>query len=202
MKHPTKIHLAWLLSFSFLSASCVTVNVNFPESAVQKATDDYVRDLYRAKEKGKTPTDSKELEKKTSLFPFSNPFMSVAQAAEAEGVFKVDSDGALKIQKSLASRVDEVIEQKRQGLLGETNDGELEIHDKTKVKPLLLKKLEKLVADENHDRSALYHEVLKTNNLADARIKNIQKSFARSFQAESPSKTWVQDSDGKWAQKP
>ena len=30
----------------FVGISCVTVNVNFPEGAVQKAADDYVKELY------------------------------------------------------------------------------------------------------------------------------------------------------------
>ncbi|MEK6577825.1 MAG: hypothetical protein AABZ55_01245, partial [Bdellovibrionota bacterium] len=88
-----------------LIGSCVTVNVPivFPESSVQKATDDFVREIYRAKEKGKTPaaTDPASLKKnkdpqKTQFDLF---FMNSAYAIEA--VFKVDSEKAVKIQHSL-----------------------------------------------------------------------------------------------------
>ena len=37
--------LGFLLTFSILG--CVTVHVNFPESAVQRAADDFVRDIYK-----------------------------------------------------------------------------------------------------------------------------------------------------------
>ena len=40
------------IALASLTAACVTVNVNFPESTVQKATDDYVKELYKAKERG------------------------------------------------------------------------------------------------------------------------------------------------------
>ena len=55
---------------------------------------------------------------------------------------------------------------------------------------------------ENADRAALYGEVLTANGLEQERIVVIERSFANSFQAESPSGTWVQDRDGKWARKP
>ena len=182
-----------------LTTSCVTVNVNFPESAVQKATDDYVRDLYRAKEKGKNPVPLPEASGKTSgtlIFDF------IPTAAAAEATIKVDSDKALKIKDKLASRVADVIAQKRAGVLGETNDGMLELKGAEKVKPLLKKKIESLVSAENSDRRELYSEVASSNGISQGRVKDIQKSFARSFQAESPSGTWLQDGDGKWAQKP
>src|SRR3954470_20952661 len=87
-KCPMKlVPIACLLSFSF--AACVTVNVNFPESAVQKATDDYVRDLYRAKEKGKPAAPAA---KKESSFEMPSLINS---AMADDDVFKVSTDKAL-----------------------------------------------------------------------------------------------------------
>jgi uncharacterized protein YdbL (DUF1318 family) len=195
-------------ALSVASTGCVTVNVNFPESAVQRATDDYVRELYRAKGKGGTGTGGAKpadgaapAGAKSSWNGFVWPEL-IASAHAADGVFKVDTDKALEIKTRLGGRVDEVIAQKRAGVLGETNDGLLVVKAPEKLKKLQTARVEKLVADENADRNGLYDEVRKANGLADGRLKDIQKSFARSFQAESPSGTWVQDSDGKWAQKP
>ena len=173
--------------------ACVTVNVNFPESAVQKETDDFVRDLYRAKEKGKaSPAPS-------AFLRFN--LINEAYAGPAEGNFSVNSAKALQIRDKMSGRVEEILNQKRAGVLGETIDGMLTIKGRDKLKPLLAGKVEKLVADENSDRSDLYAEVARANGLDKGRIKDIQRSFARSFQAESPSGTWVQDPDGKWSQK-
>lgn len=189
--------LGMLCSSAFLTTACVTVNVNFPESAVQKATDDYVRELYRTKEKGKAPTaePSKAPSTKSAL-----DFL-IPQAYAAEFAFKVDSPKALKIRDRLAKRVDEVIQHKRAGVLGESTDGLLVLKSPDKLKALFLKKVQKLVEDENADRTELYQEVLSSNSLAKNRLKDIERSFARSFQAESPAGTWVQDADGSWTQK-
>lgn len=51
---------------SFMLSGCVTVNVNFPEGAVQKAADDYVRELYRAKEKSMAESNTEEITSSTS----------------------------------------------------------------------------------------------------------------------------------------
>jgi uncharacterized protein YdbL (DUF1318 family) len=199
MKAPLTTRFACLLSISLLTA-CVTVNVNFPESTVQKATDDYVRDLYRAKEKTQPqapapgPSAGPVAERPWSFFP-------EALADEAPN-FRIGTSRALNIKERLRSRVKDVIAQKSSGVLGETQDGLLVIKDKSKIKPLLQKKIEKLVSDENSDRQALYDEIVSANQLPTARRKDVALSFARSFQAESPSGTWVQSATGAWTRKP
>lgn len=181
--------------------ACVTVNVNFPESAVQKATDDYVRDLYRSKEKKSEPEAAPS--PSASLYKSIHWVSPWNQTAIADDeVFKVDTDKALTIRDKLAGRLADVIQFKRSGVLGESNDGMLVLKDGKKLKPILLKKVEKIVSDENKDREELYNEIVSANGMNKNRVKNVQKSFARSFQAESPSQSWVQDTEGKWAQKP
>lgn len=204
------IRIACLLAFSsvafFNQVACVTVNVNFPESAVQKATDDYVRDLYRAKERGKstspeTPSPAPASDSKSSSLWEHLELIPQVHAAD-DDVFKVNTEKAMKIREKLAGRLNEVLAQKRAGVLGETQDGKLTIQAPSKLKPILKKKVESLVSEENKDRNELYEEILTANGLKSNRMINIQKSFARSFQAESPSGTWVESPDGKWAQKP
>ena len=205
-----------LISLGLVAAqvACVTVNVNFPESAVQKATDDYVRELYRAKEKGNKGTPAPDPSAKPAAWNFS--LLPEAQAAETELEFRLDSDKALKIRDRLSNRLDEVVKYKRDGVIGETNDGLVEVHNPAPLKKAKLLAQAKggkgraedperiangVVDAENKDRRDLYDEVLATNAIAKGRKKDIQKSFARSFQAESPSGTWVQDADGAWSQK-
>jgi uncharacterized protein YdbL (DUF1318 family) len=182
-------------------AACVTVNVNFPESAVQKATDNYVRELYRAKEKGRGTTPAATDAAKPGAQSRLESLALIPDAQAADDI-KVDSAKALGIRQKLSARIDEVLAQKRAGVLGESSDGQLTLQAPDKLKPLLKAKVQKLVADENADRADLYAEVLKANGFAAARTKDIQKSFSRSFQAESPSGTWVQDAGGGWSQKP
>ncbi|OFZ82560.1 MAG: hypothetical protein A2583_14495 [Bdellovibrionales bacterium RIFOXYD1_FULL_53_11] len=201
MKHHaprlTKTLSIFLIVLAALAGSCVTVNVNLPESAVQRATDDYVKDLYRARDKGKADTKAAPAAKPQSYLGI---FMAEAWAVD-DITFTVDTQRALVIREKLRARVDDVLSNKRSGILGETKDGKLVLKKTDPAKKLLMKKLEKLVTDENHDRDELYSEIVKSNKLAPARLKDIQRSFARSFQSESPSGTWIEDQEGVWSQK-
>jgi uncharacterized protein YdbL (DUF1318 family) len=183
--------------------ACVTVNVpiSFPESAVQSASDDYVRDLYRAKEKGSAKPGAQP-SGKPSASPTGWILDLLEGPAFAGDTFSANTDAAAAIKDRMSARVDDVIADKRAGSLGETNDGYLAVHEPKKLKPLLLKKLDKLVADENKDRKELYEHLVSANGLRKEHLKEIQKKFARSFQAESPSGTWVEDENGSWTQKP
>ena len=180
-------------------SSCVTVNVNFPEGAVQKATDDYVRDLYRAKQQ-----DSGSAKDGAFLFPsITLGWVASAQAADTEiKQFSIDSPGAREIQKSQLSRISGIIKYKKMGVLGETADGQLEIKDASKAGgKLQATQVERLVKSENEDRAKLYQEILRSNGMPDTDLKNIEESFSRSFQGESPSGTWLQNGSGSWTQK-
>lgn len=183
--------------------ACVTVNVNFPEGVVQKATDDFVRDLYRAKTTGSDPSRkrpaSSEGGETSSLFRrLGDALFPVAHADEA---FRVSTPGAEAIKARLRGRLADVIKFKKQGLIGETSDGRLVVRPDGESKKLLAPKLKELVDGENRDRAALYDEVMSANQLDGARRVMVERSFANSFQAESPSGTWVQGADGTWARK-
>ena len=179
--------------------SCVTVNVNFPESAVQKASDDYVKDLYREKEQGKS--DSATPTPKPVTQHTNGRSFSLISAAVAGEVFTMNSPKSEEIKGRLKARVSEIIEQKRSGILGETNDGLLTIHEPAKLKAIQAKHIKDLVKDENADRNALYEEIVVSNKLLTTHIDKVKDSFSHSFQAESPSGTWLQGADGAWSQK-
>jgi uncharacterized protein YdbL (DUF1318 family) len=184
--------------------ACVTVNVNFPESAVQKATDDYVRELYRAKSQGReadkpAPTSALESRLGATLAAVGD---ALVPSARAEAGFQVKTGKTAAIQGRMAGRVSEVLKYKRQGVIGETSDGLLTLREAGALKPIERKKVESLVAADNADREELYAEVMAANGVGDDRRASLRASFARSFQAESPSRTWVQDASGQWAQKP
>jgi uncharacterized protein YdbL (DUF1318 family) len=207
-KPPASLHKfksGFIFGALALLVACVTVNVNFPESAVQKASDDYVRDLYRSKEQSKVPSP------KTSATPTGNSALllprelfqwAVPSALADDLQLNMSSPKIAEIKNKMRAAVPEVIEQKKAGLLGETFDGKIVIHSGANIKPLLKKRLEDLVRDDNTSRESLYAEVVRSNHLPSENLISVKKTFARSFQAESPSGTWVQNADGSWTQKP
>lgn len=211
-----------LLSSSLLLGAltaCLTLNVNvhFPESAVQQATDNFVHDLYLQKGKGKpakkegeSPTDLESNNKNAPSSTHSLPqkhsllesfFISSAWAAEGTLQFQINSPKAQKIKERLTANLSEVLAQKKAGVLGESNDGKLVLKNSQNLKGLLLKKVEKAVSDENVAREDLYEEVLTSNRLPKNNLIDVKKSFAKSFQNESPAGTWIQDPQGNWTQK-
>ncbi len=176
-----------------LALACVTVNVNFPESAVQKATDDYVKDLYRAKEKGKTPTTAPQ-----SLLDLLIP------SAQAEEInFRIETEKTKAIKVRQGDRLSELVKLAT-GQWGENSEGFLETRfaDDFKKKEILVKKVESLIAAENADRKALYDEVYNANEFkTETHKKLIQQKFANSFREAAPAGVWVQGDDKNWKKK-
>ena len=195
-----QIAISLLGAAAIVLPACVTVNVNFPEGAVQKATDDFVKDLYRSREKNEK--DSAEKTDKTSKVDSSPLYFELIASASAEETFVVKTPATSVIKDRMSGRIEEVKTHKRAGALGETSDGMLEVHDPSKVNKLQMPRVQALVSAENADRKSLYAEVLKANGMKSDRMKDLQARFARSFQAEAPSGTWVQEGDGKWSKKP
>lgn len=179
-----------------LVAACVTVNVNFPESAVQKAADDYVKELYRAKEKQKQPSPEstgKPQASRLSLFP-------EAYAAELDSSdIRFDSPKLRAIQGKQAAIVDELKKQKRAGFIGETNEATLALRDGDKLPPPIRAKIEKLIQQENGYRQDQYSAIQSEKNF---QIQDVKRTFMRAYQSESPSGTWVQNANGAWERKP
>jgi uncharacterized protein YdbL (DUF1318 family) len=183
-----------LVTAALIYTSCVTVNVNIPDSAVQQATDDYVKELYDAKEKSK-PAAPAPARSPQSMLDFV-----IAPAFADDRPVKTDSPKALDIRTRMKERLDEVHADKMAGILGETNTGKLIV--KGKAKSGQEKSLKKLMDDENSDRAELYHEVIEHNGMNKGNLETIERNFAHSFQKHSPTGTWVQDDDGAWTQKP
>jgi uncharacterized protein YdbL (DUF1318 family) len=199
MKKIKRIALPLLFSLPLTLLSCVTINVNIPEGAVQQASDDYVKDLYEAKERDKKPAPNPSASPRTksqNILPFD-----IESAAFAdEPTVKTDSDKAQEIKARMKARLDDVTAQKDAGVFGEGNDGKLAL----KGKPAAAneKKIKKLLADENSDRDDLYHEIIRHNGMDKAGLTTIEKNFAHAFQKHSPTGSWMQDDDGTWFKKP
>lgn len=193
--------LAPLALLAQLTTACFTLNVNvaLPEAAVQRATDDYVRELYKAKEKGKASEATPAPSPSVSLLHVS--FVAEAFANE-ELKMKLDSSKSQRIFARLRSRVGDIIAAKKSGVLGENNQGRLVLRGAEKLKPADKGRLQSLVSDENSDRADLYEEAVKSNHLEKSKITEVEQSFTRSFQTASPSGTWIQGMDGQWIQKP
>lgn len=192
---------------SLLVSSCITVNVNFPEAAVQQAADSYVEQLYRLREESRRQELEKNqggTERGSSIQSTEPSFLQalshfILPVAHASAEFKVMSPEIREIQLREVSRLDRVDDFKKQGFIGENNRGLLEIRGE--LMPLQRRAIEKLVNEENADRELLFAEVLKLNGMGSPQLPLVRGKFMSSFQSKSRPGTWIQDSNGNWSRK-
>lgn len=99
---------------------------------------------------------------------------------------------------------DDVLEMKKDGVIGENNQGFLEIVDEDVLEGDSEKTefVSTLVSEENKDRTVIIDRVIELNeNLKDAVRENILAIFAEMNQKNSPVGTWIQNQVGKWVLK-
>ena len=208
---PQKVFRNACLIFSFVG--CVTVNVNFPEAAVQQATDDYVRELYQKKSKAGPDKGTP-----TSVAPSSGGVSVWVKTAFADTAvtFKTKTPGAIQIQERQSARISKVDEFKKANLICETGNGKLVVAPPEYLKTLgsLQQKqvearlnsnrgdVSRLIVEENSDREALYDEIVKANGGGGGLKGLVVEKFTKSFQSLSPSGSCVQLPDSSWTQKP
>lgn len=180
--------------------SCVTVNVNFPESAVERAANDFVNDLYKKAGK-KAPNETtaatkdadaiknKKKKKKNSesAKPANEPttfrFELITSAYAQE--LNTRTSTANKIQSEMATRLGEINKLKTSGAICEKVDGFLRLKDASKASNPAA--ANQLIQQENDARRRLFDEIKSAN-------PNVQKEmvvnkFSAAFRRAVPNST-------------
>ncbi len=99
---------------------------------------------------------------------------------------------------------DDIQEFKREGWVGEKNDGILIIRESlVKELPLDQRRLiEEIVQEENTDRQIIVERLIQLNDaLKQVLPSEIARVLAKIYQEDSPPKTWIETPEGKWIQK-
>ncbi len=187
---------AALLSTLLGAAACITVNVYFPEGAVQRAADDFVKDLYEKTPKQQGPAGATKPSPGASLM--EHLLLPYAHAADE---ITTNTPTAQAIKARMAARVGDLSAFKTKGVIGETNDGNVIVKDAAGLALKDRAAVEKLITAENQDRATLYDEVQRTNQLNDRGQTKIRHTFSKAFQEHSPAGTWVQGESGGWNRK-
>lgn len=172
---------------------CITVNVNFPESAVQRAADDFVDDLYGSPEEEKKPS------KRPSTSWWSGELFASALAADINAPGrepKFRTPNTKKYIDQLKARRKELNKLKEAGVVGETIDGDLAIKDSKNTTP----EIKKFVDEENRIREKLFETVAEDNQMGRSGIKSIRGKMSKALQRRSPKGTWIEDENG-WSKK-
>jgi uncharacterized protein YdbL (DUF1318 family) len=96
---------------------------------------------------------------------------------------------------------DDVEEFKRNGWIGETNEGWLEVRESADLPRNAERRkfLDDIAREENDDRRVILERVVELNDaLKRAVPKDVSAVFAKMYQENSPKGTWIQQPDGTW----
>jgi uncharacterized protein YdbL (DUF1318 family) len=177
----------------FFIVACVTVNVYFPAAEVQKAADKIVDDI-RAKDK-EAPAE------KTVPPSSSLDYIFGVKPAYAEVNIDVSTPAIRGIKDSIKTRFAQMKTFYDKGAIGESNKGFIEARNTAGLNLQERSLANKLIDQENKDRSALYSEIATANKLGPESASQIKKIFANSWREKSQSGWWVQDDNGNWTKK-
>ena len=176
-------------------AACVTINVYFPEAAAERAADRFIQDVLgedgRSEQAPPPPP--------ATGFQLSDLFMGRAYAASPN--IDIDTPQVQELKQRMAARHREHLAAWYDaGAIGLSNDGLVEIRDRSAIGLADRRNLERVVSEENADRRAVYREIAVANGRPEWEDE-IRQTFARQWIANARSGWIYQRSDGSWTQK-
>lgn len=189
-------HLA--LSFMMLFAACVTVNIYFPAAAIQKAADEIVEDVRGTKDQ-KQPEEKKN-DKQSSLLDSIKKIIGPSEAY-AQINIEVSTPAIRSLKQAMKDNYPQLKNFYDKGAVGENNMGLLELRDTGSLNLKEKADLNRVMAQENNNRNALYSEIMRANKLAADSLPKIQKIFANSWRDKSQPGWWIQNDQGAWQKK-
>lgn len=201
---------AVLLGVSLVLVACVTINIYFPAAAAEKAAESIVRDVLGTDgEGGNAPPAESAPEQPSSSLPqpnnrtpmavrFLELLVGSAQAAEAN--IDISTPAIRQIRDRMASRHRDMRPHFDSGAIGFTRDARVAIRDANAIPLKDRSRVNRLVADDNRDRDALYKEIARANGHPEWEA-DIRSTFARVWVQESRRGWWYQDAGGRWGQK-
>ncbi|WP_018233715.1 YdbL family protein [Thioalkalivibrio thiocyanodenitrificans] len=196
----------WMLVALALSA-CVTVNIYFPAAAAEDAARTIVRDVLGAPEEvprqqpgDAAPGPGSRYDGAAIRWAGQVLEVLVPAAHAQQPDISIRSPAIDALRQSMRARSAELQPHYRSGAVGFTREGTVAIRDLNAVPLRDRATVQRLVADENNDRTALYREIARANGHPEWE-RDIRDTFARVWVEEAPSGYWYQDAGGAWQQK-
>ncbi len=200
------IRLSSTLGLLLLVSACVTINVYFPTAQAVEAADQIIRDVYgkdpgQVKPAKPVPPDAQPDQSSRETVPAWVAVLEwLVRPAEAAGDINIQSPAIRTIRASMEKRFSSLKPFYASGAIGMTRDGLLQVRDLNAVGLRQRKRVKTQVADENHDRNALYREIAAANGQPGWET-DIREIFARRWIDNAPAGWWYQDNKGNWRQK-
>jgi len=191
-------HSLWFVVFLslLLTLACVTVNVYFPAAEVQQAADKIVGEV-----RGEQPQSTTEPQPQSMLKRELQNFLFPQQEAYAQPNIDITTPNIRALKASLKESFKDLRPLFDKGVIGETNDGRVDIRSTEGLNLQEKAKVNRLVKAENSDREALYVEIAKANDLPPADVPKIAEIFANSWRKDANKGWWIQKDNGEWVKK-
>lgn len=197
--------LAAVMLMALFTSACVTINIYFPAAAAEEAARMIVRDVLETQQEPEvepesTPEPSSLLEGGAAGWLAWTLERLVAPAAAQQPNLQVDTPATARLRASMRERISELAPHLRSGAIGFGNDGFVAVRDLSLVPLRERSGVQRLVNEENADRTALYREIARANDRPDWEGQ-IRETFARVWVEEAPPGFWFQNDRGAWQQK-
>lgn len=191
-----------------LTAACFTINVYFPEAAIQDLSNKIEEQVAKeaaakAAAAPETPPPAPPAPPPPSSSGVLDLLMgtSVAHADEVAAP-EVSSPAIRKIIDSRAGRLADLSAYKAKGVVGENNQGLVEARNLDALGDLKARAdVQRLVKAENADREELYKEVAAAKGVDLSQLPKIRETYAATLRDRAKPGEWIQGADGGWKQK-
>ncbi|MBF8258088.1 MAG: hypothetical protein HW377_462 [Actinobacteria bacterium] len=193
-----------VLAVLVVLTACVTVNIYFPAAKVEKTAEKIVDEVYQEK-KDTPPAEQKG--KPSSMIDggllggLTRLAWLGPATAHAEDATTVSNAGIRALKEQIGQRHQELLPFYKQGQVGITKDGFLEVRITSGLGLPQVATLKRLVDADNAARRQLYEEVGKALNLQPDQISQVRQIFAKQWREKAQAGWPVQADDGKWSTK-
>lgn len=194
---------------------CVTINVYFPEEKVkdlsERIEEEVVRQAAATSDGGAEvpPNDGAGLEPLQRLWSGTARLVlrltaspvTAQQGRDRVPPPEVTNPAIRAIIDSRATRLDELNRFKARKVVGENNQGLVEVRELGALELRERAELQRLVKAENDDREALYREIAAATNVDLAQLPQIRSTYAKTLRENAKPGDLIQQPDGRWVEK-
>ncbi len=218
--------IASALLVAALVAGCVTINVYFPEAAIQDLAERIEAQVER--QAAATGAEEARIEhghdhlladaaRSPSLVDqmwarIAAPLLAwtapqvLAQASAGDGAAgvatpEVTNPAIRAIIDSRAARLADLNRFKKQKVIGEGNEGLVVARQLTELALRDRAAVQRLVKAENADREALYREIAAVKNVDLSQLGRIRETYAKTLRDKAQPGDLIQQPDGSWTEK-
>lgn len=188
-----KMGLIFGLVLLLVGCAVVNVYVTFPQEKIDKAMEELELQIQPAVPSSETPKEQSRL----NPWRFLEPAPLYAETVITSEV-KTTSSAIDEAKSRRRERLPDIQEYKDKKILGENNEGLLDVRSIEGLDKDQVSTLRKMVKEENNDRMTIYRDIVEINNMVSTEIKRVQAAAAKANRKLAKEGEWIQDEDGAW----